>query len=68
MSLGDKMIGVAVGVLITLAIAAEVQTQIATYTGVGGIFENTAAGSLIVLIPLVMVAGLLGFAWVRRNS
>lgn len=67
MNFGNKIIGIAVGALITVAIVIEVQGSIATATGTGGVFENTATGSLMTLIPLVMIAGLLGYAYVTKG-
>lgn len=66
--MGNKVINISVGVLIAIAVLTELQTTIATATGTGGTFENTAAGSLLVLVPLVMVASILAFAYFNRKG
>lgn len=68
MSFGNKVVNIAIAVFITIAILVEVQGEIATATGAGGAFENTATGTLMTLIPLVVVAGLLGVAWIRGRK
>ena len=67
MNFGNKVVSIAIAVFITIAILTEVQGSIATATGTGGVFENTATGTLMTLIPLVIVAGLLGVAWIKNR-
>ena len=68
MNFGNKVVNIAIAVFITIAILVEVQGEIATATGTGGTFENTATGTLMTLIPLVVIAGLLGVAWLRNRG
>lgn len=68
MAFGSKVIGVAIAVLITINILVDVQGEIATATGTGGVFENTTTGTLLTIIPVVVVAGLLGYAWMTRGN
>ena len=68
MNAGNKIVNIAIAVFIGIAILTEVQATIATATGTGGAFENTATGTLMTLIPLVVVAGLLGVAWFRSRG
>ena len=68
MNFGNKVVSIAIAVFITIAILTEVQGSIATATGTGGVFENTATGTLMTLIPLVIVAGLLGVAWIKNRN
>lgn len=64
--MGQKVIAISVGVLIAIAVLSEVQTEIAAVTGVGGVFENTSAGSLLTIVPIVMVAGILAYAYFKK--
>lgn len=65
--MGQKVISIVVAVMIAVAVLVELQGTLATATGVGGVFENTATGSLLTLIPLVIVAGLLGYAYISKK-
>lgn len=67
MKLGSLIITLSVGILIAISILGEVQTEIATVTGTGGVFENTTAGTLLVIVPTVMVAGILGVAYFGKK-
>ena len=68
MNFGNKVVNIAIAVFITIAILVEVQGEIAVATGTGGVFEGTATGTLMTLIPLVVVAGLLAVAWIKGKN
>ena len=55
----NKMILVMIAILVGVQLAEEIQTSIAASTGVGGVFENTTAGGILILVPLLFVVGLL---------
>ena len=63
----NKMIGVMIALLIGVEIAGVIAGSISTSTGVGGVFEATAAGTILDLIPLVFVVGLLGYAFFNKK-
>jgi len=43
-------------------------TAIGDLTGTGGALENTAAGTLLDLAPLVLVAGIIGYLFLTRTK
>ena len=64
----NKMIGVMIALLIGVEIAQVIAGSITTATGVGGTFENTAAGTILDLVPLVFVVGLLVVAFWNKSK
>jgi len=57
-----------IAVLVGVQIAEQIQTSIATSTGVGGVFVDTAAGALLALVPLVFVAGLVLISFFNKGK
>lgn len=64
----NKLILVMIAVLIGVQLAEQIQTSIATSTGVGGTFENTAAGSILTLVPLLFVVGILVYTLILSRQ
>jgi len=65
----NKLILVMIAVLVGVELAEQIQTSIATSTGVGGTFENTSAGAILALVPLLFVVGILVYTLLlSKNS
>lgn len=64
----QKMILVMIAILVGVELATEIQSSISVSTGVGGAFENTSAGSILALIPLLFVVGLLVYTLILSRS
>lgn len=57
-----------IGFVIAVSMVPVVVTAIADLTGTGGALENTPAGTLLSIAPLVLVAGILGYLWIKRKG
>ena len=92
MEFGNKVIGIAIAVFITIALLIMVQGSIAsaivpavydcgvdticgganagddTLITAAGAFNGSATGTLMTLIPLIVVAGLLGAVYLKRRK
>jgi hypothetical protein len=55
-----------VGAVIAVSVVPVLVTAIGDLTGNGGALENTAAGTLLDLAPLVLVAGIIGYLFLSR--
>lgn len=64
----QKMIIVMIAVLVGVELAEEIQASISVSTGVGGVFENTSAGSILSLIPLLFIVGLLVYTLILSRT
>lgn len=63
-----KWVKVAIGAVIAISVIPMIVTTINTITGTGGALDNTIAGTLLDLAPVVFVAGVLGFLFLRTGS
>ena len=58
----------AVGAVIAISVIPIIVTTISNLTGTGGDLNGTVAGTLLDLAPLVFVAGVLGFLFLKTGS
>ena len=63
-----KWIQVAIGAVVAISVIPTVVTSIADLTGTGGALEGTAAGTLLDLAPLVFVAGILAYMFLKTGQ
>lgn len=63
-----KWVKVAIGAVIAVSVVPIIVTTIADLTGTGGSLEGTVAGTLLDLAPLVFVAGILGYLFLKTGS
>lgn len=61
-----KWVKMVVGAVIAVSVVPVLVTAIGDLTGTGGALENTAAGTLLDLAPLVLVAGIIGYLFLSR--
>jgi hypothetical protein len=57
-----------VGAVIAVSVVPVLVTAIGDLTGTNGALENTAAGTLLDLAPLVLVAGIIGYLFLSRSK
>jgi hypothetical protein len=57
-----------VGAVIAVSVVPVLVTAIGDLTGTGGALESTAAGTLLDLAPLVLVAGIIGYLFLSRSK
>ena len=63
-----KWVKIAIGAVIAVSVLPMIVDVIADLTGVGMPLENTVAGTLLDLAPLVFVAGILGYLFLRTGG
>ena len=63
-----KWVKMVVGAVIAVSVVPVLVTAIADLTGASGPLENTAAGTLLDLAPLVLVAGIIGYLFLSRTK
>ena len=63
-----KYIKVSVGAVIAISVIPMVVTTIADLTGTGGALDGTTAGTLLDLAPIVFVAGILTFLFLKTGQ
>lgn len=63
-----KWIKTAIGAVIAISVIPMIASTIADLTGTGGALEGTVAGTLLDLAPIVFVAGVLSFLFLRTGS
>ena len=63
-----KWVKIAIGAVIAVSVLPMIVEVIADLTGVGMPLENTVAGTLLDLAPLVFVAGILGYLFLRTGG
>lgn len=57
-----------IGFVIAVSMIPVVVTSVSDLTGTGGDLENTPAGTLLSIAPLILVASILGYLWVTRKK
>ena len=63
-----KWIKTAIGAVIAISVIPMVVNTIADLTGESGVLAGTVAGTLLDLAPIVFVAGVLSFLFLRTGS
>jgi hypothetical protein len=63
-----KWIKTAIGALIAISVIPMIVNTIADLTGTGGALDGTVAGTLLDLAPIVFVAGILSFLFLKTGS
>jgi hypothetical protein len=63
-----KWVKTAIGAVIAIAVIPMIVTSVSSLTGTGGDLEGTVAGTLLDLAPLVFVAGVLAFLFLKTGS
>ena len=63
-----KWIKTAIGAVIAISVVPMVVNVIADLTGTGGALEGTVAGVLLDLAPIVFVAGILSFLFLKTGT
>ena len=63
-----KWIRTAIGALIAISVVPMIVEVITDLTGTGGALEGSVAGVLLDLAPIVFVAGILSFLFLKTGS
>ena len=63
-----KWIKTAIGAVIAISVIPMIVNTIADLTGSGGALDGTVAGTLLDLAPIVFVAGVLSFLFLKTGS
>jgi hypothetical protein len=63
-----KYVKIAIGAVIAVSVVPIIVTSVTGLTGTGGALEGKVAGTLLDLAPLVFVAGILGFMFLKTGS
>lgn len=63
-----KWVKMVVGAVIAVSVVPVLVTAIGDLTGTDGALQNTAAGTLLDLAPLVLVAGIIGYLFLSRSK
>ena len=63
-----KWIKTAIGALIAISVLPMIVNTIADLTGTGGALEGTVAGTLLDLSPVVFVAGILAYLFLKTGA
>lgn len=63
-----KWIKTAIGAVIAISVVPMVVNVITDLTGTGGALEGTVAGVLLDLAPIVFVAGILSFLFLKTGT
>jgi uncharacterized PurR-regulated membrane protein YhhQ (DUF165 family) len=63
-----KWVRTAIGAVIAISVIPTIATAVVGLTGTGGELENTVAGTLLDLAPLIFVASVLAFLFTAGNE
>ena len=63
-----KYVKIAIGAVIAISVLPMIVSVVTNLTGTGGALDGTTAGVLLDLAPIVFVAGILGFLFLRTGS
>lgn len=63
-----KWVKTAIGAVIAISVIPMVVNVITDLTGTGGALENSVAGVLLDLAPIVFVAGILSFLFLKTGT
>ena len=63
-----KWIKVAIGAVIAISVIPVIVTSVTALTGTGGDLEGTVSGTLLDLAPMVFVASILGYLFLKTGQ
>ena len=63
-----KWIKIAIGAVVAISVIPTIVTSVTTLTGTGGALEGEVAGTLLDLAPLVFVASILAFMFLKTGT
>jgi len=63
-----RWIKIAIGAVVAISVIPVIVTSVTDLTGTGGDLENTVSGTLLDLAPLVFVASILAFMFVKTGT
>lgn len=63
-----RWIKIAIGAVVAISVIPTIVTSVSTLTGVGGDLEGTVAGTLLDLAPLVFVASILAYMFIKTGT
>lgn len=63
-----KWVQMAIGAVIAISVIPTIVTSVTSLTGTGGALSGTVAGTLLDLAPLVFVAGVLAYIFVKAGA
>ncbi len=63
-----KWISTAIGAVVAISVIPTIVSSVTDLTGTGGALENSVAGTLIDLAPLVFVAGVLAYLFLKTGA
>ena len=63
-----KWISTAIGAVVAISVIPTIVSSVTDLTGTGGALENSVAGTLIDLAPLVFVAGVLASLFLKTGA
>ena len=63
-----KWIKIAIGAVVAISVIPTIVTSVTTLTGTGGALEGQVAGTLLDLAPLVFVASILAFMFLKTGT
>lgn len=63
-----KWVKTAIGAVIAVSVIPTIATSVKNLTGTGGALEGSVAGTLLDLAPLVFVAGVLAFLFIKAGA
>ena len=63
-----RWIKIAIGAVVAISVIPVIVTSVTALTGTGGDLENTVSGTLLDLAPLVFVASILAFMFVKTGT
>ena len=63
-----KWIKVAIGAVVAISVIPTIATSVAELTGEGGALNGTISGTLLDLAPLVFVASILAFLFMKTGT
>lgn len=63
-----RWIKVAIGAVVAISVLPMIVNTIADLTGTGGALEGQVAGTLLDLSPIVFVAGILSYLFLKTGS
>jgi len=63
-----RWIKTAIGAVVAISVIPTIVTSVTGLTGVGGDLEGTVSGTLLDLAPLVFVASILGYLFLKTGQ
>ena len=63
-----KWIKIAIGAVVAISVIPTIVTSVTALTGTGGDLEGTVSGTLLDLAPMVFVASILGYLFLKTGQ